>query len=213
MIHDLLQEVHVQNVTKRAEYLEEMNVNQSVFSAPLESSGSGGAGGGSGERTRDEIVDEIAAQIQSRMPGAFDVEAVSMMYPLSYNESMNTVLVQELMRYNNIIVEMNNTLPQLRKALKGLVVMSVELEAMANALETQGIPPNWQRHAYPSLKPLSPWFDEFIQRRISSSLDRQWYSANILAPRIFLSSSFLYGNQTELRSKETYPDRHVGFRF
>jgi dynein heavy chain, axonemal len=36
VIHDLLQEVRIQNVTKRAEYLEEMNVNQSIFGQNLQ---------------------------------------------------------------------------------------------------------------------------------------------------------------------------------
>ena len=180
----------------------------------LESSGSAGASGGSGERTRDEIVDEIAAQIQDRMPDAFDVEAVSMMYPLSYNESMNTVLVQELMRYNNIIVEINKTLPQLRKALKGLVVMSVELEAMGNALETQGIPPNWQRYAYPSLKSLRPWFDEFIQRLefLQSWIDNGIPAAFWL-PGFFFPQAFFTGTKQNYARMKRIPIDTLDFDF
>ena len=54
-------------------------------------------------------------------------------YPLDYNESMNTVLTQEAMRYNHLVKIFNSSLADLLKALKGLVVMSGELEAMADA--------------------------------------------------------------------------------
>jgi len=47
---------------------------------------------------------------------------------------MNTVLVQECIRYNGVIEEMQNSLKLLRKALKGFIVMSDELEKIANSL-------------------------------------------------------------------------------
>ena len=51
-----------------------------------------------------------------------------------YEESMNTVLVQEVIRYNRLIIVMQETLVNVKKALKGQVVMSEELEKMANSL-------------------------------------------------------------------------------
>ena len=56
------------------------------------------------------------------------VEDISINYPTSYEESMNTVLVQELIRYNRLINIMTESLINLKKGLKGLVVLSEELE-------------------------------------------------------------------------------------
>lgn len=41
-----------------------------------------------------------------------------MAYPTSYSESMNTVLVQELQRYNNLTVVLRATLKEVRRPRK-----------------------------------------------------------------------------------------------
>jgi dynein heavy chain, axonemal len=47
---------------------------------------------------------------------------------------MNTVLVQELIRYNRMLAIMKISLINLKKGLKGLVVLSEDLEQMGNSL-------------------------------------------------------------------------------
>jgi dynein heavy chain len=47
---------------------------------------------------------------------------------------MNTVLVQEAGRYTALLGAITSSLTATLKALKGLVVMSPELEAVANSL-------------------------------------------------------------------------------
>lgn len=76
----------------------------------------------------------MAQDIERRLndKGAYDIEQIRMQYPVKYEESMNTVLLQECIRYNKLIMEMQRSLPELQRALKGLVVMSAELEAMGN---------------------------------------------------------------------------------
>ena len=69
--------------------------------------------------------------ILSKMPAEYDMEAVQATYPTTYRESMNTVLAQECIRYNSLLAVMAASLRETVKALKGLVVMSPELEAVA----------------------------------------------------------------------------------
>ena len=59
---------------------------------------------------------------------------------------------------------MNSTLKELRKAIKGLVVMSADLEDMFIAFQNNQTPGLWTRVAYPCLKPLASWFKDYIRR-------------------------------------------------
>merc|ERR1719428_739940 len=91
----------------------------------------GGSGGG---KSPEEVMDEMAASIQEQCPEPFDMEDVENRYPTDYHESSNTVLKQEAMKYNRLLSLMRAQLPLFRKALKGFVVMSEELENLGNGL-------------------------------------------------------------------------------
>ena len=58
-----------------------------------------GSSGGSSGKTMD-VVNDVAADILHKLPKNYDLEAASLKYPVVYAESMNTVLVQELERFN-----------------------------------------------------------------------------------------------------------------
>ncbi|KAF1778944.1 P-loop containing nucleoside triphosphate hydrolase [Phytophthora cactorum] len=67
-------------------------------------------------------------------------EVAQIRYPVRWDESMNTVLCQELVRFNNLMSTIRSSLESLQKALKGLVVMSAELENVSKSLFYGKIP-------------------------------------------------------------------------
>uniref|UniRef100_A0A6I8P5E1 Dynein axonemal heavy chain 1 n=1 Tax=Ornithorhynchus anatinus TaxID=9258 RepID=A0A6I8P5E1_ORNAN len=102
--------------------------------------------------------------ILQKIPPPINLRMVMKRYPVLYEESMNTVLVQEVIRFNRLLEVMMQTLKDLLKALKGLVVMSLQLELMATSLYNNTVPELWNSKAYPSLKPLSSWVIDLLQR-------------------------------------------------
>ncbi|RHY33391.1 hypothetical protein DYB32_001670 [Aphanomyces invadans] len=134
-----------------------------------------------GGQSREMIIEMQAKEIEDKLPPYFDIDFISVRYPVMYEESMNTVLVQEAQRYNNLLYVMKTSLPLLQRALKGLVVMSADLETMANCIFNQ------KRKAYPSLKALNPWVDELLERL---KFLTHWINEGI--PPVFWLSGFFF---------------------
>jgi len=157
------------------------------------SDGGGGAGAGARERYIEAEAKGIFSRIQKK--GQFDIEGIQLLYPVVYEESMNTVLLQECIRYNRLIESMELSLPNLLKALKGLVVMSNELEAIANSIAINQVPKSWASVAYPSMKPCSAWVDDlmerlaFIQNWIDNGVPSVFWISGFYFPQAFLTGS------------------------
>ena len=86
---------------------------------------------------------------------------------MKYEESMNTVLRQELIRYNRLISAIRLSLVDLQKAIKGIVVMSCDLEEVFNCMILGKVPNVWVVKSYPSIKPLGSYIVDFLLRYYS----------------------------------------------
>lgn len=102
--------------------------------------------------------------VLAECPEEFNTENVAAKFPVLYEESMNTVLGQECVRFNRLIKVVRSTLKDIRKAIVGLVVMSTELEEIFNAMLIGKLPAKWAKSSYPSLKPLGGYVKDLIRR-------------------------------------------------
>ena len=89
---------------------------------------------GAGAKTPDEIVIEKAKELKKGLPpilerslGKKDLFKTDKQGLLS---SLSTVLLQEISRFNKLLTIMRSSLVQIKKSIKGFIVMSSELDSM-----------------------------------------------------------------------------------
>ena len=79
---------------------------------------------------------------------------------------MNTVLTQEIIRYNRLLSMIHTSLQELLKAMKGLVVLSQALEEMSKSLYNNTVPAMWTKVVSICLLFDSPMTSRFCFRPI-----------------------------------------------
>nr|XP_033339895.1 dynein heavy chain 3, axonemal-like [Megalopta genalis] len=166
------------------------------------------------ERDVDAMVFNLCDDILSKMRLPFDVVEVAKNYPVLYMNSMNTVLRQELIRFNNLLLVIRNTLADTQKAIKGLVLMSAELEEVSTSMSIGKVPGAWNKRSYPSLKPLGSYVNDLIERL---EFFQNWIDFD--APNVFwisgffFTQSFLTGVLQNFARKNKIPIDRVDFEF
>jgi dynein heavy chain len=124
--------------------------------------------GGGGGMTPDEIVIAKSAELLEQLPDLLD-QREGLPELFTRNEqglipSLSTVVLQEMEKFNRLLKVMKRSLIDIEQAIKGYIVMSETLDAMYVKIQNNQVPLNWSKVAYPSLKPLSSWYKDMLQR-------------------------------------------------
>lgn len=150
----------------------------------------------------------------AKLPKPFDTDEAAKKHPVKYDESMNTVLQQELMRFNKLLKTVHSYLINVDKAIDGFVVMSQELEIVFNSLYDNRVPDLWHKVSYPSLKPLGSWINDFVERlKFMQKWIDEGAPANYWISGFFFTQSFLTGVLQNYARKYKYPIDTLAFDF
>ncbi|CAI2733517.1 unnamed protein product [Schistosoma spindalis] len=165
-------------------------------------------------KSPESIVQDLAADILSKLPPDFDLKEVINHYPVKYEESMNTVLRQELIRFNRLTSVIRATLIDLQKAIKGLVVMSADLEDVFNSILIGKLPSVWAAKSFPSLKPLGSYIQDLLYR-LKFFADWLTYDTPPVywISGFYFTQSFLTGILQNYARKYTIPIDTISFTF
>jgi len=116
---------------------------------PAMTGGSGGVG------TTDDRIFKIVGDMEENLPVLIDYEQVRK-FKSDDPSALHVFLLQEIQRYNNHLQKMAANLRDVKKGIKGLVVMSAELDEILESVSAGKVPPTWNK-CFPSLKPLANW--------------------------------------------------------
>lgn len=152
-------------------------------------------GSSGSDSNEDASFTNLANKILDQLPKPFDIRKAEEKYPVLYEQSMNSVVTQELVRYNGLIRMIRSSLEDLKKAIKGEVLLSDALETALNQIRKGYIPDLWLSKSYPSLKSLGSYVKDladrlqFFQNWIDSGKFPEFFWIN----KFFFTQGFMTG--------------------
>jgi dynein heavy chain len=117
---------------------------------------------------------------------------------------MNTVLTQESLKYNRLLIVMAEELLSIQKALIGEVVMSEELEAMGTSMFDNLVPKSWAGVGFLSLKPLASWLQDLLDR---IDFLQKWIDKG--SPPTFWISGFFFPQAFFTATLQNFARKHI----
>ena len=161
-----------------------------------------------------KMLENVQNLIKEKIIPEFNIDEIKKKFPLIYEDCFNSILIQEVMRYNNLLKIIFSTLNDCVNAFKGLLPLTDEIEEVVNEIIQDKTPEIWIKSSYPSKKPIKSWIldlherIEFFQNWIENGTPLKfWFSA------FFFTQSFLTGIKQNFARKNKESIDRLEFDF
>ena len=118
------------------------------------------------ESEKQQKVEKILAYVESNLPCFENIEKNKENFPMTYEKTLNLVLVHEVRRYNRLIHTVKTSIEQVRELFKKGKIVERDWKKFCQDLLEEKIPERWQRASFPCLKSLNGWIEE-LKRRVN----------------------------------------------
>jgi dynein heavy chain len=127
------------------------------------------ASGGGGGKGPDEQVIDLAEVFESEAPDILDTETEAgettfIIQPNGLLPSLAICLEQEIVKFNRLMNKMRSSLRDVKRAIRGMIVMSADLDDMYASFMNNKVPPIWEKVSFASLKTLASWVRDMVSR-------------------------------------------------
>lgn len=102
-------------------------------------------------------LDEVPESFNKKQIDLFKQKTTTSKNPIS------TFILQEIQRYNFLLISIHETKKNLLDAMKGLIILEPQLERTLETLADCKVPVSWQTY-YLSMKPLDSWIRDLRER-------------------------------------------------
>jgi len=151
-----------------------------------------------GDLDEGSSIEKELSRLISKVPKLMNAD-IEEIYPVSYDECLNTVLRLEVDRYNQLIAVVRTTLEDLQGALKGEIIMSLEIEDTLESVRNREVPIAWLMSGFPSKRSLEGYIENLAERVIFYN---KWIEEGI--PKSFWLSGFFNHHSFISALKQNY---------
>ncbi|OHS93276.1 hypothetical protein TRFO_11887 [Tritrichomonas foetus] len=112
--------------------------------------------------SEEEYALNFVEQLISQVPQRFNLQDFLKHY--NVEETINTVLHHEILLYNKLLKVISESLNEMQKGLKGLILIDERLDLLNRRLLANKIPEIWLEHSFPSILTLRNYMDDLNVR-------------------------------------------------
>ena len=152
--------------------------------------------------SEEQFALNLVESLIKQVPKPFNVHNFLKKFDLE--DTLSTVLHHEILLYNKLIEVMTATLEQMRKGLKGLIIIDEQLELLNRRLLANKVPEVWLAKSFPSILPLRLYMEDLCQR---VEFLNQWVTGE--KPKVFRLGAFYHPEEFLTAILQVYARKHV----